>query len=45
MTRGIANYRSNVPSEVRKYQSAVEQLSSLEAPLVPLAKVVARARL
>jgi hypothetical protein len=45
MTRGIAIYQSNVLSAVRKYQSAVEQLSSLEAPLVPLAKVDARARL
>jgi len=45
MTRGIAIYRSIVLPEVRKYQIAVEHLSSLEAPLVPLAKVVARARL
>jgi hypothetical protein len=45
MTRGVAIYRSSLLSEVRKYRSAVEQLSSLEAPLVPLAKAVARARL
>jgi hypothetical protein len=45
MTRGIAIYRSSLPSRVRKYQLAVEQLSSREAPLVPLASAVANARL
>jgi hypothetical protein len=45
MTRGVAIYRPIVLAEVRKYQLAVEQLSSLEAPLVPLARAVARARL
>jgi len=45
MTRGIASNRSSLLPGVPKYRSAVEQLSSLEAPLVPLAKVVACARL